>query len=222
VSAYPTPPEEANVHAVRTLRERFDCCVGYSDHTLGTEAAVLAVALGARIVEKHFTLDRHYSDFRDHQISADPAELAELVRRVRLASTLLGDGATRPQASEAAGREAFRRSIVAAADLPAGHRLTASDLTWIRPGGGLPPGSEDRLLGRTLVHPVHFGDRLTLSDVTATTALAATAAPAPTGENAAFAATPEPVTRTAKSTSGATRLSNRPPTSRSNQHASIP
>ena len=209
VSAYPTPPEEANVHAVRTLRERFDCCVGYSDHTLGTEAAVLAVALGARVVEKHFTLDRHYSEFRDHQISADPAEMAELVRRVRLVSTLLGDGAKRPQPSEAAGRDAFRRSIVAAADLPAGHRLTASDLTWIRPGGGLPPGAEDRLLGRALLHPVHFGDRLTPSDVTAEPTPAASAAPGP-------------VTTTRTFASGATAVSNRPPAPRSNQHASIP
>ena len=85
VSSYPTPPEQANLRSIPFLAERFGCTVGYSDHTLGTEAAVLAVAAGARILEKHFTLDKHQSDFRDHQLSADPAEMDELVRRIRQA-----------------------------------------------------------------------------------------------------------------------------------------
>jgi sialic acid synthase SpsE len=165
VSAYPTPPEQANVRAVRALAQRFDCTIGYSDHTVGTEAAVLAVALGARIVEKHFTLDKHYSEFRDHQLSADPPELAELARRIRLATTLLGTGVKTPQPCEAAGREALRRSIVAGTHLPRGHRISLADLTWIRPGGGLPPGEEHQLVGRVLTRNVAFGEPLRASDV---------------------------------------------------------
>jgi N,N'-diacetyllegionaminate synthase len=90
VSSYPTPPEQANLRSVPFLAERFGCTVGYSDHTLGTEAAVLAVAAGARIIEKHFTLDKRQSDFRDHQLSADPAEMSELIQRIRAAESLLG------------------------------------------------------------------------------------------------------------------------------------
>ena len=166
VSSYPTPPGEAALRAIEVLRERLGCPVGYSDHTLGTEAAVLAVALGARIVEKHFTLDTAYSDFRDHRLSADPDEFRCLVRRVREAEELLGTPAKEVQPSERDAVLALRRSIVAAADLPAGHRVEPSDLTWVRPGGGLAPGEEHRLVGHTLRRDVHFGDRLSPADVT--------------------------------------------------------
>ncbi len=91
VSSYPTPPEQANLRSIPFLAERFDCTIGYSDHTLGTEAAVLAVAAGARIVEKHFTLDKHHSDFRDHQLSADPAEMEMLVKRIRRGRVAAGN-----------------------------------------------------------------------------------------------------------------------------------
>ncbi len=165
VSSYPTPPGEANLRAIRELEGRLGVPVGWSDHMLGIEASVLAVAAGARIVEKHFTLDRNFSTFRDHQLSADPPDLAALVTRIRAAEELLGDGAKRVQASEAAGVEALRRSIVAAADLPAGHSLRLEDLTWTRPGGGLPPGREDRLLGRPLRRDLRAGEALSPGDV---------------------------------------------------------
>jgi sialic acid synthase SpsE len=165
VSAYPTPPEQANLAAIRALAQRFDCTVGYSDHTLGIEAAVLSVALGARLIEKHFTLDPRHSDFRDHQLSADPAMLRQLVDRVRAAEQMLGSGVKIPQPCEAALETAVRRSIVAGTDLPAGHRLGLTDLTWVRPGGGLPPGQEALLVGRRLRRAVHRGDRLDLADV---------------------------------------------------------
>jgi N-acetylneuraminate synthase/N,N'-diacetyllegionaminate synthase len=95
VSSYPTPLESANLLAMRSLEREIGYPVGYSDHTLGIEAAVLSVALGARVIEKHFTLSKTLSDFRDHQLSAEPAELAELVRRVKNARAALGDGVKR-------------------------------------------------------------------------------------------------------------------------------
>jgi sialic acid synthase SpsE len=165
VSAYPTPPEQANLLAIDVLAERYHCAVGYSDHTVGIEAAVLAVARGARIIEKHFTLDKNYSEFRDHQLSADPADLRTLVARIRATSAALGSAEKRVQSCEEPGVVAMRRSIVAAADLQAGHIVEWDDLTWIRPAGGLAPGDEHQLLGRRLVRDVSFGDRLLPADV---------------------------------------------------------
>lgn len=162
VSAYPTPPEQANLLAIETLARETGRMAGYSDHTLGIEAAVLSVALGARLIEKHFTLSKSQSDFRDHALSADPAELAELVRRVKLAQSLLGDGRKVMQDVEKVTATAARRSIVARASLPAGHMLTFEDLDWLRPGDGLSPGDEQRLLGRKLSRPVTIGEKITL------------------------------------------------------------
>lgn len=162
VTSYPVPPAEANLAAIGRLRQESGCTVGYSDHTIGIEAAVLAVALGARVIEKHFTLDKHYSDFRDHQLSADPAELAELVRRVREAVAMLGCGEKVPQACEKANFVAARRSVAVRRDMPAGAGIAWDDLTWVRPGGGVPPGDERRVLGRVLRQAVQAGDILTL------------------------------------------------------------
>lgn len=165
VSSYPTPPEQANLRSIPFLAERFGCTVGYSDHTLGTETAVLAVAAGARIIEKHFTLDKNQSDFRDHQLAADPAEMAELVRRVRAAESLLGTFGKSIQPCEAASRTAIRRSIVAARDLKAGAVLAMADLKWIRPGDGLRPGSEEQIIGRRLKRDVREDDAFSTGDV---------------------------------------------------------
>ncbi len=162
VSAYPVPPEQANLLAIRQLKRAFGCTVGYSDHALGIEAAALSVGLGARIVEKHFTLDKNYSDFRDHQLSADPVEMAELVSRIRAAETLLGDGRKVQQPCEEPAATALRRSIVAARDLPAGTCLGWRDLTWLRPGGGIEPGQQWTVLGRTLGRAVTCGEPITL------------------------------------------------------------
>jgi N,N'-diacetyllegionaminate synthase len=165
VSCYPVPDEQANLFAIPSLAERFGYPVGYSDHTLGTQASVMAVALGSRILERHFTLSKSYSAFRDHQLSSDPPELRELARQVRQATLMLGDGRKTLRPCEEEGAEAIRRSIVAGLDLPEGHSLLLSDLTWTRPAGGLEPGEEGQLVGRKLRHPVRSGDRLTMDDV---------------------------------------------------------
>lgn len=168
VSSYPVPPEQANLAAIRFLAHEFGCTVGYSDHTVGIEASLIAVALGARIIEKHFTLDKNYSDFHDHQLSADPAEMQQLVQKVRLVSLMLGKDEKKVQPAEETGTLAFRRSIVAGRDLSKGIQITWSDLTWIRPAGGLPPGEEHVLIGKTLNRDVRFGEQLHASDVEGT------------------------------------------------------
>jgi N,N'-diacetyllegionaminate synthase len=150
VSAYPTPPQRAALASIPALAARHGVTVGYSDHTLGIEACVAAAAAGARILEKHLTLDHEQSDFRDHQLSAEPDELRALVARVSEIEELLGTPRTGLLEEEAGVQAAARRSIVAARDLPAGHVVEPADLTWLRPRDGLAPGQEDRLLGHRL------------------------------------------------------------------------
>lgn len=161
VSAYPTPSESANLLAIRSLERETGHPVGYSDHTLGIEAAVLSVALGARVIEKHFTLSKTQSEFRDHQLSAEPAELAELVRRVKVARAALGDGIKRVMPAEQAVVAAARRSAVARNPLAAGHVIVREDLDWLRPGGGVAPDAEGTLLGRSLSRAVAAGEMIT-------------------------------------------------------------
>lgn len=155
VSAYPTPEASAGLGALRSLRE-LDVTIGYSDHTIGTKAAELAVAAGARVIEKHFTLDKAQSSFRDHQLSADPADLRELAAAIRRAELILG----LPDGIDAANSVAARRSIAAARDLPQGTALQWDDLTWLRPGAGLRPGEENRLVGRRLRRAIAAGQLL--------------------------------------------------------------
>ncbi|HPD29436.1 MAG TPA: N-acetylneuraminate synthase family protein [Phycisphaerae bacterium] len=159
VVSYPTPAKDANLLAIRKLAS-LGVTVGYSDHTVGIEAAVLSVACGARIIEKHFTISKTYSDFRDHRLSADPSDMADLVRRVRLAEEMLGSQEKRMLEAEQPLALATRRSIVAARDLPAGTVLKWEHLDWLRPGGGLAPGRESELLGRRLACPVAKGKPL--------------------------------------------------------------
>jgi len=165
VTSYPVEPKDANVAVVRTLMKGFGCEIGYSDHTLDAEACLAAVACGARIIEKHFTLDHNYSDFRDHQLSANPVEMADLVKRVRLLETLLGSGDKFASRSEAEIEPSVRRSIVTRRELSAGHVLVEKDLTWVRPAGGMAPGRESELVGNSLRYAVMAGHQLCLEDV---------------------------------------------------------
>ena len=165
VSAYPAPPEHVNLSVIPVLAESLRCTIGYSDHTIGVEAAVASVALGARIVEKHFTLDKNFSDFRDHQLSADPDEMSRLVKHIRSVEVLLGRADKRIQPSEEGVLAVARRSIAAAADLPEGHRLRDADLTWLRPRNGLPPGGEAEVLGKRLKRAKAFGEPIRREDV---------------------------------------------------------
>jgi sialic acid synthase SpsE len=160
-SAYPAPAADANLLAIPWLAERLPCTVGFSDHTIGLDAVPLAVALGARVIEKHFTLEGIESDFRDHELSLTPPQMAELVRRIEAAETLLGRAGKEVLEVERPVAEAVRRSVAAGRDLPAGHVLGDEDLVWVRPGGGVAPGREWTLVGRALTRPLRAGDRIT-------------------------------------------------------------
>jgi N-acetylneuraminate synthase/N,N'-diacetyllegionaminate synthase len=151
VSAYPAPADETNLRAMDTLRERFGCPVGLSDHSLGTEIAIAAVARGAAMVEKHLTLDKTLPG-PDHRASLEPAELGGLVRALRAVEAALGDGEKRPMPSEADTRRVARKSLVASRSIRAGERLTAADLAIKRPGTGVAPGDLPRVLGRAVLH----------------------------------------------------------------------
>lgn len=161
VSSYPTPAPEANLAAIGTLKAIFGDTVGYSDHTEGIEASVVSVAAGARIVEKHFTIAKDHSGFRDHRLSAEPGDVADLVGRIRAVEVLMGDGHKGPRPCEQSVEALVRRSIAASRDLSTGTVLSPHDLTWVRPAMGLAPGQEHRLVGRTLTVGVEAGGPVT-------------------------------------------------------------
>lgn len=162
VSSYPTPKEELNLQAIAILKRSFpDLVIGYSDHALGTTAALAAVAAGARIVEKHFTLDKNQSDFRDHQLSADPPEMRMLAAGIADLALMMGSGEKILQSCELETRKMIRRSICCRRSLPAGTVLAWSDLCWLRPEGGIAPGDEHLVIGRTLAQSVEAGAMLT-------------------------------------------------------------
>jgi N-acetylneuraminate synthase/N,N'-diacetyllegionaminate synthase len=160
VSSYPTPPEQANLRAIDTLRSTFDVPVGYSDHCMGLAASLAAVARDACIVERHITLDRTRTG-PDHAMSLEPDELRELIRRIRATEAMLGDGHKVPQAAELDTRAVARRSIVAARALRIGETLTSEALAAKRPGGGLSPARMPELLGLRLAQPLAADELLT-------------------------------------------------------------
>lgn len=145
---YPCPMGEVNLNAMRTLREAFKLKTGYSDHTLGIEVSIAAVALGAEIIEKHFTLDKSMEG-PDHSASLEPAELAVMVSAIRNIEAALGDGIKRPNPSEERVKASVRRSIVAARPIRKGEILNADALAAKRSGGtGIPSELWDLAIGR--------------------------------------------------------------------------
>lgn len=145
---YPTPFCDVNLLAMRAIKEEIGVSVGYSDHTPGTEAAVAAAALGAEIIEKHFTLDRNM-DGPDHKASLEPDELVRLVKEVRHIEEALGDGEKRASESEKKNMAIARKSIVAGCSIKAGERFTEDNLTAKRPGTGLSPMLWNQVIGQT-------------------------------------------------------------------------
>jgi N-acetylneuraminate synthase/N,N'-diacetyllegionaminate synthase len=156
VSAYPTPDAEVNLRKIPVLAELFGVPVGLSDHSEGTVAALGAVALGACMIEKHFTTSRDLPG-PDQRFSSDPAEFAELVGAVRRLEAMKGRAAIGPAAAEAQARDGYRLSCVAAAPIAAGTPLGAAHIAFRRPGNGIPPKEIGRLTGRVLARDVVRG-----------------------------------------------------------------
>lgn len=164
VSAYPTPVEDANLAAMATLRTRFGRPVGFSDHTMGAHAAIIAAAMGAVAIEKHITNDPA-REGPDHRFSATPAIMAEIASAVRDAALARGTGDKATRASEAGNKALGRRSAFALRDLAAGTEVTTDDFRFVRPGAGIPPNDRAALVGRRLRRDVPRGHPITYDDV---------------------------------------------------------
>jgi N,N'-diacetyllegionaminate synthase len=161
VSAYPSDPADSNLRAMDTLASAFGYPVGFSDHTLGTEVAVAAVARGACLLEKHLTLDRGLPG-PDHEASLDPEAFAAMVRAVRTVERALGDGVKRPVAAEAETAPVLRKSLVTARPLLAGEPIGSEDVSLRRTSNGLPPSALPQFLGRRLKRDLPENEPLTL------------------------------------------------------------
>lgn len=166
VSSYPTLPVEVNLLSIRALGHHFsDCEIGYSDHSEGINAILGAVALGARIVEKHFTMDKKFSSFRDPALSADPKDMKELVSRIREIEVMVGEQKKEMQPCERASEAAVRRSAAASRDLSINHVLTPDDLIWVRPGTGVRWNKRHKLIGFRLKRTVKYAQLINEKDV---------------------------------------------------------
>ena len=144
---YPTPMSDVNLSAMKQMGDKLGVAYGYSDHTLGIEVAIAAVALGATVIEKHFTLDRSLPG-PDHAASLEPAELTAMVSAIRnIERAMAGDGQKRPSASEAKNRPIARRSLVARCAIRAGEAFSEANVTAKRPGSGISPMRWDAVMG---------------------------------------------------------------------------
>lgn len=163
-SNYPAPYSEVNMKAMHTIRDEFSYPVGYSDHTEGIEIPIMAAAMGAKVLEKHFTLDKNMEG-PDHKASLDVEELGNMVSAVRHIELAQGDGNKIPTESELNTRMVARKSIVATRKLMKGERIERKDLTIKRPGTGIEPKYIDDLLGRLVVRTIDLDEMLLWEDV---------------------------------------------------------
>jgi N-acetylneuraminate synthase len=158
---YPADPSEANLRAMKTMADAFSLPVGYSDHTPGIEVALAAVALGARIIEKHFTASRVLPG-PDHAASLEPLELKALVQGVRTVESALGNGIKRSMPSEEGNRRVARKSLVASRDISAGAVIGDDDIAVLRPGTGVSPAHRDQVIGKKARTTILRGIPITL------------------------------------------------------------
>jgi len=165
ITSYPTHPDNVNLAAMQTLMQAFpQLDVGYSDHTLSPIACLCAVAMGARVIEKHFTYDKKAAG-PDHMLSADPAEMKWLVDAVRNFEIMRGSGIKRPAESEQITRRNNRKSVVLTRSVKAGERLTEQDIAVKRPGYGISPKYFEQLVGRTVAADLEKDSVLTWNDL---------------------------------------------------------
>ncbi|QDZ11635.1 N-acetylneuraminate synthase [Devosia ginsengisoli] len=163
-SNYPAMPEHVNLRAMQTIADATGAVMGYSDHTLGIAVSTAAVAMGAKTIEKHFTLDKSLPG-PDHGASLDPEELKALVRAIRDIEKALGDGVKQPTASEVPIRALVRRSVTAVRDIEADATVRAEDITLLRPGTGIPPADLDKVYGRRTARRIAAGETVVWSDL---------------------------------------------------------
>ena len=164
VSNYPCKSENLNLNVLKTLRQAFQCEVGYSDHSEGNEAALCSIALNSTVIEKHFTLDKHLPG-PDHYASATAEEFTALVKSIRKAESLLGSPVKKVQEEEKEMRLVSRKSLTYVKDLPAGHQLTEADFVLKRPGTGIVAYDKKHILNRKLKHAVTTNSLADLKDV---------------------------------------------------------
>jgi len=163
-SNYPAKEEDVNLRAMHTLAASSGLAVGYSDHTAGITISIAAVAMGACVIEKHFTTDRELPG-PDHKASLEPDQLATMVSAIRHVESALGDGIKQPRAAELQVRDVARRSVTLAASLPQDHILGASDLILLRPGTGIAPKELSSVVGRRLARALPSGSTLHWDDL---------------------------------------------------------
>jgi N,N'-diacetyllegionaminate synthase len=164
VTNYPTSPADVNLRAMETMRQAFNVPIGFSDHTLGIDVALAAVAMGAAIIEKHYTLDKSLPG-PDHRASLEPRELAAMVSGIRTVESALGDGRKVPRASEVEVAQVARRSLFARRDLKSGESLSLEDVVALRPAGGISPAHWDLLKGRPMRRDVRAGTMISWQDL---------------------------------------------------------
>jgi N-acetylneuraminate synthase len=161
VSNYPASPSSTNLRAMSTMHDELHVDVGFSDHSQGIEIPLAAVALGACVIEKHFTLDRKLPG-PDHKASLEPGELRDMIANIRNVEASLGDGVKRPTAEELKTAECARRSLVAASHIASGTVITDDMVAILRPGTGLPPAMKPRVLGKRALRDLEAGQLFSL------------------------------------------------------------
>lgn len=166
-SNYPAPYSEVNMNAMKTMMKSFSYPIGYSDHTKGYEIPIMAVAMGACIIEKHFTLDKSMPG-PDHKASLDYSELKEMVSKIRHVEDAFGDGEKRPEKSEMSTREVARKSIVAACSMKAGEIIRKENLAVKRPGNGLAPSEIQNVIGKRLARDIERDEMVKWTDIIGT------------------------------------------------------
>lgn len=160
VTNYPTYPESVNLKAIETMRNEFGLPVGYSDHTIGIYIPIAAAAMGACVIEKHFTLDKN-AEGPDHMLSADPFEMKQIVDGIRIIEKARGDGVKRPAKSEMVTRKNNRKSIVAVKNISRGTMISRDMIDIKRPGYGIPPKYIELIVGRTAKKDIEAEDAIT-------------------------------------------------------------
>jgi N,N'-diacetyllegionaminate synthase len=163
VTEYPAPFDQINLRAMETMVKAFRLPVGYSDHTPGIEVPVAAVALGAKVIEKHFTLDKNMEG-PDHRASLEPHELEQMIRAIRNVEAALGSGIKAPAACEIANRTVARKSLVAGRSICKGTRLAAADIAVKRPGHGIQPQDIDKVIGIEIKRDLEMDEVITWGD----------------------------------------------------------